>query len=167
MARGHGGRRIDYKQWTVVGATQASFTTDGTGVGGSLGFAVPGTILRCRCFISALMDSNSQVGDDMGLTFGLGIVSTDAVAAGSGSLPDPGDEPEYPWLWWGDMVVHSETTTPISSWGPHAQLLQVDTKAMRRVKPGQSLVWVIQRSGTSGAPTVIIDIGQTRVLFGT
>ena len=135
----------------------------------SLGFAGPGTILRCRSYIQAWFDATVQVGDGILLTFGLGLVSSDAAAAGSGSVPEPRND-LFPWLWWGEMSLASESTlvsgegTP---WGMSAQRIDVDTKAMRRVKAGESLVWIMNSTTASGAPVTNISFGTTRVLVAT
>ncbi len=164
---GRRGRTIDFKQWASIPALGTAITGDGTFQGGSVAFAVPATILRCRGFVQAAFASGVQVGDDMNINFGLGIVSTDAFAAGAGSMPDPAGEPEYPWLWWQEVFLNSEQVEEPVSWGPGALRLDVDTKAMRKVKPGESLVWVGEATQSLGAPEVNVDFGRTRVLIGT
>ena len=100
MARSRG-RTIDYKQWERIAQSIASVSTATTTLLGTLLIAQPQTILRSRGFVQAAFDATQQVGDTMTLTFGLGVVSMDAAAAGAGSVPDPNGDPEYPWLWWG------------------------------------------------------------------
>jgi len=161
------GKTIDYKEWRSITGLSGAISTDTTTGGGALGFTAPGTILRARGRVMAFFDESQQVGDIITLTWGLGIVSTDAVAAGAASMPDPADEPEYPWLWWGDMDLASNLAAGVNAWGISAQQLEVDTKAMRRIKPGQSLVWIVQSTGAAGTPVTQLEIGQTRVLIGT
>ena len=133
--------------------------------------AVPATLLRFRGFVQAAFDATVQVADILELTFALGIVSTDAFTAGSGSVPDPGGEPEYPWIWWQNIRLDATSVQASSTvqtpWGPGAMRLEVDSKAMRRIKPGQSVCWVVQSRAQAGAPVVNIHMGQTRVLIGT
>ena len=172
MARGHRvfarpGKKIDFKQWTSILALGTSVNTDELVQGASLAFGNSATILRIRGAVQASFDSTNTAGDDITLTWALGMVSTDAFAAGLGSMPDPAGEPEYPWLWWGTMFLHSElTVAPPGGWGTLAQRLEVDSKAMRKVKPGQSLVWLMQATGQAGTPLTNIDFMQTRVLIG-
>ena len=45
--------------------------------------------------------------------------------------------------------------------------MEVDTKAMRKVKPRETLVWVLQTSDVNGAPVTLVENQETRVLFGT
>ena len=108
------------KSWTSIPASEFSITGDATNASGGLSVGSSTTILRCRGFVQAMFDASAQVGDNIFLTFGLGIVSSDAFAVGPGSLPDPSGDAGYPWLWWTQMILQAETTTPISSWGPHA-----------------------------------------------
>ena len=166
MARGRG-RTIDYKVWLAIPSSNATVSTNTTTGGGSLAFSGPGTILRCRGFVQAHFDATVQVGDILGLTFALGIVSTDAATVGATVLPDPTADADYPWLWWGDMILRSELAAGPGAWGISAQRLEVDTKAMRRFKPNESLIWVMQSSIASGAPATEVSFGQTRVLIGT
>jgi len=168
MARRGSGKTIDYKEWTGMNFSDQTAAADGTLIGaGLISFAVPATILRARGFVQASFDATQQVGDRMRVTWGLGIVSTDAATLGATAVPDPAGEPEYPWLWWGSMLLRSELAAGVNAWGLSAQRLEVDTKAMRRVKPGQSLVWVMEAASTAGAPATLFEFGQTRVLIGT
>ncbi len=163
------GKTIDRKEWNATPSLTVEVSTDGTHEGGLLNFSIPGTILRIRGYVSAIFDESSQVGDKMTVTFALGMVSTDAKDVGATALPDPGGEPEYPWLWWGQLRLDSFSTNglPSASWGPAAQRMEVDSRAMRRFKPRESLVWVVERADAGGAPVTIITTGSTRVLIGT
>ncbi len=160
-------KTIDNKQWDAIPATRLSESTTNTFLGGSIAFNVPATILRCRGQVWAAMDATKQVSDLFGVVVALGILSTDAVTLGATAAPDPGGEPEYPWLWWGQMLLEAFVAAGTEAWGTSAQRLEVDTKGMRKVKPGQSLVWVAQVNVASGAPLITIELGQVRVLIGT
>ncbi len=161
------GRKLDNKSWSFIPFFGTSFAGDATFVGGSILFLVPATILRIRGAVQFHFDAAKQVGDEINITLGLAVASTDAVAAGAGSMPDPGGEPEFPWLWWGDFFLHAESTGAQEVWGLTSQRVVVDSKAMRKVKPGQSLVWVGESSQQVGAPATFLDFMRTRVLIGT
>ena len=107
-----------------------------------------------------------QAGDEMRVIFGLGIISTDAFGLGPTAFPDPGGEPEYSWLWWATMHLEAFAATAREQYGTSSQILQVDTKAMRKIRPGESLVWIAQTAGAAGAPVTVVTFGQTRVLLG-
>ncbi len=161
------GKKIDFKEWVGIPAVSTVLTTATTIQGGSIAFAIPATILRARGAVQCALDDSKQVGDEIRLTFGLGVVSSDAFAAGAGSMPDPNAEVEYPWLWWNTMFLRAEGTGAQEAWGSSVVRLDVDTKAMRKVKPGQSLVWVAQSTTVVGAPVTNIDFLTGRVLIGT
>ena len=160
-------RTIDYKQWTSLLSLVRDESTTSTFQGAAINFLEPATILRMRGFVSAAFDETMQVGDEFMVTFGLGIISSDAFAAGAASIPDPASEPEYPWLWWGAMFLQANVAAAQEVWGQTAMRLEVDSKAMRRVKPRESLTWIVQTAGAAGAPVVHLTFGQTRVFIGT
>ncbi len=162
------GRKIDFKQWESIPRVLNESASDTIVSGGSIGFLIPATILRCRGRVWAQFDATMQVGDRMDLTFALGIISTDAFTLGATAFPDPAGEPEYPWLWWDQITLNSELTAGhTGGFGPEAQMLEIDTKAMRKVKPGESLFFCWQQSGASGAPVTIVNQSLIRVLIGT
>ena len=167
MARRTFVKKIDFKEWFSIPGLLTQRASDGTEVGGSVSFAAPATLMRFRSGIQASFDETKQAGDEMNIAFGLGIFSTDAVTLGSTALPDPASEPEYPWIWWGEIFLESFVAAAAEAWGFPQQKLMVDSKAMRKVKPGQSIAWVIQTSNASGAPLTEITILQTRFLIGT
>ena len=168
MARRHGGKTIDYKSWVDIPATQFAISGEATAIGNPRDFTAPATVLRVRSTITAYFDESVQVGDELNFTFGLGIVSTDAAALGLTAVPDPASDVEYPWLWWGTMCLQSVLAAGGERpWGMTAQILHVDTKAMRRVKPKESILWVIQSTGQVGSPVTNVQIHQSRMLIGT
>ena len=161
------GKKIDFKQWTSLLAVGTSINTDVITLGAALAFAVPATVLRVRGAVQAQFDSTQTVQDDAALTWGLAVVSSAAFAAGVGAVPTPAGDPEFPWLWWGTMFLHAESGDPDAAWGANTMRLDVDSKAMRKVKPGESLIWVMQSAVLVGSPLINIDFHQTRVLIGT
>ena len=163
----HRGRVITRKAWLSIPAHTAEISSAGTNGGSQLAFASPSTILRIRGNCWAAMDATKQIGDLMTITWALGIVSTDAATLGSTALPDPSTEPEYPWLWWRQMHLWAQLASGNEAWGTSAQLLEIDSKAMRRVAPGQSLVWFTQTGSVTGAPVTRIVGDELRVLIGT
>ncbi len=158
------GKKIDFKSWSAVPGLSANISADSTFLAsGFLSFLVPATILRVRGAVQAgFRTSGLTIADEASIVFGLGIFSTDAVVAGAGSLPDPSQEPDYPWMWYGEIILMA----PVADFTPPltVQRLEVDTKAMRKVKPGESLVVVVQ---TQGAVAVDVSFGDIRVLVGT
>ena len=102
--------------------------------------------------------------DEALVVFAIGKVSTDAFAAGAASLPDPAAEPEYPWLYWAShpMIFGGSTLDP--STAPASLRHSFDVRTMRKFRPGESLVSVIQHVDVAGTPSMFLNIGHTRVL---
>ena len=170
MARrfvGRPAKKIDFKSWSFMPAQVQAVTAAATFVpSGVLAFSIPGTILRCRVNIMTSFNATGlTAGDNAEVIFGLGLFSTDAVVAGAGSLPDPAAEPEFPWLWFGSSIMVSPNADHAAAMAQ--QLLVVDSKAMRKFKPGETLAWVGQYVNDSGNPALNIAFGRTRVLIGT
>ena len=161
------GKTVDFKQWTGIPSGSQDQAGNGTFAGpGILNFAVPGTILRIRGFIQiSMLASGLTALDEVLLTFGLGMFSTDALAVGLTALPDPNAEPEFPWIWYGGVVM----TSPNADFGDPMinQRLEVDSKAMRKFKPGQGIAVVGQYVNGAGNPGVRVSMSQIRVLIGT
>jgi len=171
MARGRTfvrtGKKIDFKQWDGIPGLIAEVTGTSTTLAGALSFTTPATLLRFRGYVGAMFDETMQAGDQMDLVFGLAIISTDAFNAGPGGVPDPASEPEFPWIWWKGMRLDAFSASAQNAYGSTNQRYEMDSKAMRKIKPGETVVMVTQVAGAIGAPVTLLDIGQIRVLIGT
>ncbi len=164
------GKKIDFKQWDILLGFVTSVNSTSTIVGGSLAFSSPATILRMLLQPSKFwMDATKQADDRISLTWAIALLSTDAVALGATAVPDPGDEPEFPWLFWKSIALGSELAAAEEATGVavFAETDVINIKSMRKVKPGESLVWVMQFADVSGAPSTEIRLGAARVLIGT
>ena len=163
------GRKIDFKNWEAMPSIDLSLTADGTSLGGGLGFLQPATVLRTRGTLVISPSAAVVALDSVKITVGIGVVSSDAFAAGAGSIPDPDDEPEFPWLFWrsdGFFYAESSFSNGVAS-RTGAMRYDVDSKAMRKMKPGEALAWVVQYVDIVGAPPMKVKIATTRVLIGT
>ncbi len=80
------GKTIDYKQWSLLPAARVSTASVSTQISSALSFVIPATILRVRATLVILLDGAAE-GGVQGVVSALGIVSTDAFAAGAGSMP--------------------------------------------------------------------------------
>jgi len=160
-------RKIDFKQWTVAFGASQDVTATGTFIAsGILAFLEPATILRIRGIASAaFLVTGLTADDEASVLLGVGVFSTDAVALGATALPGPGIDPDYPWLWVGEFnmyTINASTAEPLV-----IQSMVVDTKAMRKVKPNESLVMVGDYGNVNGTPGLRISTGNLRVLIGT
>ena len=165
VGRARVGKKIDFKSWSFIPAVDLASAAAQTIAGSFLQFAIPATILRMRGEVLFLFDSAPEAAS-ITIAMGIGVVSTDAANAGVGSLPDPAGEPDYPWLYWKSISLLSQTAGTAAEQNPIGQAfrLEVDSKAMRKIKPGQSLVVIYQ---TTTAVAVDILQAHTRVLIGT
>ncbi len=163
------GKTIDYKAWTSILSVHTVLSGNITRAVAGLNFVAPSTILRCRGLLQCGLDVNTQIDDSVKLGFGLGIISTDGfVSQSTATLPDPSGEPEYPWLWWYELTLWSEATaTGDPAFGSGTRMVEIDTKAMRRVKPGETLTLITQYADIIGTPVVEMHQNQIRVLIGT
>ncbi len=149
MARARSGRRTDYT-WTQFGdvitghdlGSVSSFT--GASVGFSITFAAAQTLTRVRGRIGVTLDTGG-VGESALVLAGLTIVGLDA--ATGGVLPEiynvAVSADEASWIWQGQLYVSSGAEAAIVTDQLSASI-EVDAKAMRRVKPQETLVMCFQ-----------------------
>ena len=158
------------KSWSAIPSQVTNLTAASTTiVSGALPFTQLGdTVLRCQLdvLLQFTPGATFAVGDTVFLTCGLGIVTSDAFSAGSGSMPDPAGEAGFPWLYWRQICLQTgEGTSVISRSGTQIYRGRWDTKAMRKMTTGSSLVWICQYDDVIGAPDVTVNFGITRVLL--
>jgi len=168
---GHTGMR-QRKHWhaffgsaTAVSADSTVLLDTFTAAGGE-----PFTILRMIGEVGISFASQTLVANDAAsITVGIGVVSADAATLGASALPDPLSEPEYSWLWWYSTVIRNMTVTTEALFpqGGGYSRKEINSKAMRRVGPRESLVAVAQYSDVLGTPSITIDLAGTRILIGT
>ncbi len=117
------------------------------------------TIVRTRGQISFRWNTT---GADSTLSgaFGVGIVSDEAFAAGTASIPRPFDDADWGgWLLWGAFAMQLDFNT-----GVGAQMLyetrEADSKAMRKVTANETVVLMCESQ--SGAVDIAMHL---RLLF--
>ena len=158
------------KHWHGSTDLVNAFTSDVTGIISSFSTGQdPATVLRTigNYLVAPTGDGTFAAQDRAVITFGLGIVSTDAFTVGSGSMPDPGLEAEFDWLWWWKTIVSFEGSAD----APGQEIamtdrIAFDSRAMRKMKPRQTLVVLAEYENLNGSPPVVVT-GGFRVLFGT
>ncbi len=162
---GRRGRTIDFKSWSAIPSVTITTTGAATLSGAGLSFAIPATILRMRGEILFYLDGAADTSRQV-IAAAIGLISTDAFTLGSTAFPDPLADVGFPWLWYSAVSLSND----LDSVGDVidaavAVRLQVDSKAMRKVKPDETLVVVFQTS--TAITTTVIRQGQLRVLVGT
>ncbi len=163
---GFRGQRME-KDWSSISASNVDMTADGTTAGGSIGFANSATILRIMgdYVIFPTIGGTFAAGDQVLINVGLGVVSSDAFAVGGGSLPDPVSDPGYPWLYWRTHAFQIFDSTPNLQGDIENVRVAFETKAMRKVKAGQTLGWMVEYADIVGAPPFTFLCGQARILL--
>ena len=157
------------KRWDSLASVSQALTASGTSVGGSLAFTESSTVLRLIGEYGFFCTSAPTALDAAHLSFGIAVVSSDAVAAGAGSLPDPRDEAEYPWLFWAEHLFRAQSSTFADTGSDGIMMLRrhIDIRSMRKIKPRETLVWVYQYLDGGGAPPLTLFNENTRVLIAT
>ena len=142
MARRQG-RRTDY-QWTNFGdATQgADLGVDATFGPTALTINIPGTVTRIRGKIGVVLDTGG-VDESAIILCGIMIAPSDVVIAGSTPELFTTGVDEASWIWQGALYVNSGGEAAVIT-EFLSDSIDVDTKAMRRVKPNEDIVFVHQ-----------------------
>ena len=169
MANRSRGRRTDYL-WVGAGdvipdvdpGAAAQFGVTATSVGGA------STLMRIRGVIGATLNAGA-VQEHMQILFGLLIVSSDAFAAGvapeftiSGAPAEEGH-----WIWTGSLYLSSGSEGSVVS--DHLSgSLEIDSKAMRRVKANDVLAVVTEIPAALAVDAAgdVDVIYRYRALFG-
>ena len=154
------------KRWAFMQGSSSDLTGDGTTLGGSLGFGEARTVLRMLGEYLIVPTSAPAAFDSVTISIGIAVVSLDAAAAGAASLPDPGGDPQYPWLHWAQYDFFMPSTGVIFDlgWGVRVPF---DSRTMRKVKPSESLVFVIEYANNAGNPPMHVEQAAVRVLLAT
>ena len=172
MANRHGGGNRQRTEWFGTGSSRVSMTADGIFLAsGALVATTRETIRRIRGVIFYSLSGMLSANDRCIVASGIGIVSTDASVAGAASMPDPAVDIDYPWLWWRERTFWAPGVMTNATWdqgtlGAAGEVVEVDSKAMRIIRPGQSLVWIFQYVNGTGTPPVDVEVASHRILLG-
>jgi len=159
------------KQWDTLLPTIFGFTANATVGGSRIDAATSLTILRMIGEYVITPTGVIVAGDQARICMAIGIVSTDAASLGATALPDPGDEPDYPWLYWREHAFHfgaaASGTAGEGAQGAGGSVREsFDIRSMRRMKPRESLTWVFQYVNGVGLPPLQMFAAGPRVLTG-
>ncbi len=155
MARGRGsGRKTDYDWFGICGSQTGLDLADTTPGLGSVAFTFnqASTVTRIRGMLGVQMDATA-VEERAIIAFGLIVVSENAFAAGVASVPHPHTDSEASWIWHNYVWLSSGAEAAVNTNSLFARV-EVDTKAMRKVKNTERLVMV-------GEVCSIVDQGGT------
>ena len=120
------------------------------------------TIVRVRGYLSFVGTSFASTTDFMRGAMGIGIASTDAFVAGQASLPSPGGDTDWPWLWHSFFDIQSGSLAASSAECQRFNVT-IDSKAMRKWGGNETLFAKFQVLEEGGTVSAIL-IADTRVL---
>ena len=143
----------------LVRAAGSGVSTKSTGSLDALGVSASGVTLirsRGRCVLN--MDAGAAA-DVLIAGVGLGIFSSDAFTAGAASLPGPLTDADYNWVW----IVTAPMGVALSgTQGPENITenlnIEIDSKAMRKLKPNQTMGFVAEAIQQGGTPNFDFDV---------
>jgi len=93
----------------------------------------------------------ANIADLMHAGFGLGVYSSDAFGIGATAMPGPVTDADYDWIWHsiytlGPASVSTELDDVITG----NVAFEVDSKAMRKLKPNQTIGWMVEGAVVNG-----------------
>ncbi len=146
--------------WTTLAASSsviaASFSSSALGTAG----LSPGTLVRVRGELNVETDQEAASEAFSG-AFGIAMVQQPALAGGVGNIPTPITEAASDvWQTWQPF---SSAFTFVSATGLHSSdgRYVIDSKAMRKIEPGEALVLVLENAAAVGMNFVL----NVRLLF--
>ncbi len=149
MARQTRGRRSDYEWLGVCGTVTALDLAVNAVQIGTTGFVseVSQTLIRVRGRVFGQLDI-AGVDERVMVAVGLIVVSSEAFAAGAGSVPSPGSDSEAPWLWHDHLSMSSGAEAAVVT-DAYFDRIQIDNKAMRRLKPNENIAFMAEVCATA------------------
>jgi len=157
------GRRTDYN-WQNVGDVETGHDlSTASAVFGTtaLAFSNAQTIMRVRGKVGVVLDTGG-VDESTMIICGLLVMNADAFAVGDAAAPDMvlNAVDEASWLWQGALFVNSGAEAAVIT-EFLSDNIEIDTKAMRRVKAGQVLAFVFQ----TGSPLTTDQAGTLDLTY--
>ena len=151
------------KTWVGVNFGETALTITQAALGG-IGFTVSSssTVLRIRGSLAFKATPDAITDDDV-VGIGLGIVTSDALAVGGTSIPGPLGDPDWGgWIWHNFVPFLAGASSGINELD--YRVIEVDSKAMRKMKVNESLALIGQLA--TGNYSAIVVTGGLRVFFG-
>ncbi len=171
MARQRGGGQRMGKLWDQIPGSTTGLTANSRIAPAGLAASAPQTVLRMIGEYVIGLSGAATIGDSVEISIGIGVVSTDAFTAGTTALPDPAGEPDFPWLFWAQHKFRYPgavgTAVGEGVWGDQSMIRRsFDIRSMRKMKPRETLMAVLQYVDVVGTPPMRFDLSTTRVLLG-
>jgi len=164
MARSTG-RRADYI-WNGV-SSSLTVTSGSSGIQDVSGaFGQSGTIVRIRGNILASLDSPT-INEKTAVAMGIIRTTEEQLAVGITAIPNPQADLDADWQWHGFLPLQAvvDVTSGAGSQENVGRLV-IDSKAMRKVRQGENLTFVVDNTAISGTPEIDVTFG-IRILFAS
>ena len=94
-----------------------------------------------------IFDSTPHINGSIWAAY-IALVSRDAIAAGTGSLPDPFTD-EYDYLWYQTGWIGNELSAAATAGNAYTRQYIVDNKSRRKLNEGMGMVFKIVNSSSS------------------
>ncbi len=126
------------------------------------GESTPLTLVRTRGFLHVSSDQAAATEDQL-CTIGVAIVKESARLAGAGSLPDPfADGDDSVWQTWNQLFTRTTFASGIGFDASAGAGIEIDSKSMRKIDTGESLVLMVANNSTTHGISVLVGL---RFLF--
>ena len=142
----------------------AEAAVDWTAVAGSAKLLVlttniadPVTIVRNRGLLGVRSDQSVATEDQIG-AWGMAVVTADAANAGAASLPGPMTDSSFPWLMFEPFAQSFVFKSGIGVYPSFGDMRLVDSRAMRKITEGQSLVLMYESGVNSAGVDVLANM---------
>ncbi len=147
--RGQGGRDHDFEWFNMADSLSNLDNAEGSVIVGPTGLLASTalTIFRARGKILGILDTGA-VDERVIVEIGLAVVGAPAFTAGVASLPTPVTEDQYPFFWRGQLAMSSGAEAAVITDGLFDRV-EIDSKAMRKMKPDEAIVLVFEVAGSS------------------
>ena len=159
-------RQFVWNNVLISASTVGNSNTKTTGNQYALGAEAGGgvTLIRTRGTGVIHMDPGA-ISDMIFVGIGLCIVTVDAFAIGATAMPGPLTDIDFDW-WWhsifalGPVAVATELENSIIG----NVRFEIDSKAMRKIKPNETLAFMMEGQQEGGTPTYDASVA-VRTLF--
>ncbi len=152
-----------FKTWAGSDATAHAFATVAASsavILSSLSILVDITILRTRGVLAVGSDQVAATEFQIGAA-GICVVTTAAFTAGIASLPTPVTENSWDgWLWYQSFAQRVVFGTAVGLEPQYVTSYQIDSKAMRKVGPDETIVCIAENASASAGLSVTCPIRQ-------
>ena len=144
--------------WTVVGVSAKVILLSTTPT-------EPLTVIRNRALLGVKSDQFAASEVQMG-AFGLAVVSTDALNAGAASVPGPMSDPSFGgWMLFEPFSQDLKVGSQVGIEPKFGDMRNADSKAMRKIDDGESLVLVYESGQNSLGVSVFANLRTLSKLY--